>query len=54
MEKLFTPAHIGSLQLPNRLVRSATAERMADNSDGRPQPRLAALYRQLARGGVGL
>lgn len=54
MEKLFTPAHIGSLELPNRLVRSATAERMADNSDGKPQPRLAALYRQLARGGVGL
>ena len=50
---LFTPGHIGTLALPNRLVRSATAERMAD-ADGRPRPRLKALYQQLARGGVGL
>jgi 2,4-dienoyl-CoA reductase-like NADH-dependent reductase (Old Yellow Enzyme family) len=50
---LFTPGHIGTLALPNRLVRSATAERMAD-ADGRPRPRLKALYQELARGGVGL
>ncbi len=50
---LFTAGHIGTLTLPNRLVRSATAERMAD-VDGRPRPRLKALYQQLARGGVGL
>jgi len=54
MDILFTPAHIGNLCLPNRLVRSATAERMADDNNGQPQPRLAELYRQLARGGVGL
>lgn len=53
MSLLFTPCHIGSLQTSNRLVRSATAERMAD-SDGRPLPPLTKLYEELARGGVGL
>ena len=53
MTMLFTPGKIGSLTLPNRLVRSATAEGMAD-ADGRPRPRLRALYQELARGGVGL
>jgi 2,4-dienoyl-CoA reductase-like NADH-dependent reductase (Old Yellow Enzyme family) len=50
---LFTPGHIGPLTLPNRLIRSATAEMMAD-VDGRPRPQLKAFYRELARGGVGL
>jgi len=50
---LFTPGKIGTLGLPNRLVRSATAERMAD-ADGRPRPQLRALYEELVRGGVGL
>jgi len=50
---LFSPARIANLQLPNRLIRSATAECMAE-PDGRPQPRLHALYQELARGGVGL
>lgn len=50
---MFEPASIGSLRLPNRLVRSATAERMADNS-GTPQPPMLRLYEELARGGVGL
>jgi 2,4-dienoyl-CoA reductase-like NADH-dependent reductase (Old Yellow Enzyme family) len=50
---LFTSASIGTLTLPNRLVRSATAERMAD-LEGRVKPGLIDLYRQLARGGVGL
>jgi 2,4-dienoyl-CoA reductase-like NADH-dependent reductase (Old Yellow Enzyme family) len=50
---LFTPAKIGNLDLPNRLVRSATAESMADE-DGRPRPQLANMYRNLALGGVGL
>ena len=53
MDLVFTPYSIGSLQVPNRLVRSATAERMAD-ADGRPDQRQIALYEQLARGGVGL
>jgi hypothetical protein len=50
MDTLFTPGRIGTLTLPNRLVRSATAERMAD-ADGRPRPQLSALYEELARGG---
>jgi 2,4-dienoyl-CoA reductase-like NADH-dependent reductase (Old Yellow Enzyme family) len=53
MDTLLKPGRIGTLTLPNRLVRSATAERMAD-ADGRPTPRLRALYEELARGGVGL
>jgi 2,4-dienoyl-CoA reductase-like NADH-dependent reductase (Old Yellow Enzyme family) len=53
MSLLFTSAKIGTLTLPNRLVRSATAERMAD-AEGRPRPQLVQLYRELARGGVGL
>ncbi len=50
---LFEPGRLGNLELPNRLVRSATAERMADD-DGRPRPELRDLYRELAAGGVGL
>jgi len=50
---LFEPIRVGSLELPNRIVRSATAERMAE-ADGRPRPELRALYRDLAEGGVGL
>jgi hypothetical protein len=53
MDLLLTPSHIGSLQTPNRLVRSATAERMAD-ADGHPLPPLTSLCEDLARGGVGL
>jgi 2,4-dienoyl-CoA reductase-like NADH-dependent reductase (Old Yellow Enzyme family) len=51
--RLFTPGDIGSLTLPNRLVRSATAEDMA-TPEGRPTAQLEQLYRELAGGGVGL
>ncbi len=51
---LFSPIHIGPLALENRLVRSATAERLATEPVGRATSALAALYRKLARGGVGL
>ncbi len=50
---LFSSAELGTLELPNRLVRSATAERMAD-SHGRPTEAMIWLYQRLARGGVGL
>jgi 2,4-dienoyl-CoA reductase-like NADH-dependent reductase (Old Yellow Enzyme family) len=50
---LFEPGKIGTLELPNRLIRSATAENMADPG-GRPRPPMKDLYRELARGGVGL
>jgi 2,4-dienoyl-CoA reductase-like NADH-dependent reductase (Old Yellow Enzyme family) len=51
---LFTPTKIGSLELKNRLVRSATAEVMATEPMGRATPAMAAMYRELTRGGVGL
>ncbi|MGD2205730.1 MAG: NADH:flavin oxidoreductase [Anaerolineae bacterium] len=51
---LFSTARIGSLELENRLIRSATAERMATEAIGRATPAMAELYRELCRGGVGL
>lgn len=54
MSLLFEPITIGTLSLRNRIMRSATAERMADPETGAPQPRLGAMYRALAEGGVGL
>jgi 2,4-dienoyl-CoA reductase-like NADH-dependent reductase (Old Yellow Enzyme family) len=51
--KLFEPAPLGSLELSNRFVRSATAERLSDEH-GRPLPELRDMYRALAHGGVGL
>ncbi len=53
-EDLFSPVRIGNLELKNRLVRSATAERLATEPMGRATPALAGLYGELARGGVGL
>lgn len=53
MSKLFEPISIGALQVPNRFVRSATAERLGDEN-GRPLPALTEMYVALARGGVGL
>jgi|WetSurMetagenome_2_1015567.scaffolds.fasta_scaffold15632_4 2,4-dienoyl-CoA reductase-like NADH-dependent reductase (Old Yellow Enzyme family) len=53
MTLLFTQNKIGTLTIPNRLIRSATAERMAKD-DGSPLPTMVDLYRNLAAGGVGL
>ncbi|MDD5232516.1 MAG: hypothetical protein PHG91_03880 [Syntrophales bacterium] len=53
MAQLFESAPIGSLILPNRLIRSATWEGMAA-PDGSATPELNRLYADLARGGVGL
>lgn len=50
---LFTPVRIGSLELRNRIARSATAEGLS-GPDGAPSDRVADLYRELAAGGVGL
>lgn len=50
---LFSPIRVGSLAVPNRFVRSATAESMA-LPDGTVTARQAALYRELARGEIGL
>ncbi len=53
MSILFTPGNIGTLEISNRLIRSATAERMADET-GRPREQYYDLYHELAAGGVGL
>jgi len=50
---LYDPARLGNLELVNRFVRSATAERLSDQ-EGRPLSELAEMYRALAEGGVGL
>ncbi|MBI9045298.1 MAG: NADH:flavin oxidoreductase [Anaerolineaceae bacterium] len=53
MSSLFNEGKIGSLTLKNRLVRSATAEYLADEAGG-ATPRLKAVWQALAEGGVGL
>ena len=53
METIFTPWRLGSLELPNRLVRSATWEGMAQDN-GAVTDELAAFTGELADGGVGL
>ncbi len=53
MADIFTPWSLGSLQLPNRLVRSATWEGMAA-PDGTPSHDMINLTAGLAEGGVGL
>lgn len=48
----FEPFRIGEVAFKNRLFRSATSERLADER-GRPTDDLRALYTTLARGGIG-
>jgi 2,4-dienoyl-CoA reductase-like NADH-dependent reductase (Old Yellow Enzyme family) len=50
---LFQPYKIGSLELKNRFVRSATWDGTADDS-GAVTDTSVVLYRELGRGGVGL
>ena len=50
---LFSPIRIGSIEIPNRFVRSATHEFMAE-PDGTPTDRLPCLFETLAEGEVGL
>ena len=54
MSLLFEPGMIGNLVLKNRIIRSATAERLADETTGFPKPGLKDLWIKLARGGTGL
>ena len=53
MRKVFDETRINGMTLANRLVRSATWEGMCEE-DGRPTPKLAVYYANLAKGGVGL
>lgn len=50
---LFQPKKLGRITVPNRFMRSATWEGLADH-DGRPTDDLFAMLRKLADGGVGL
>lgn len=51
--KLFTPFQIKTIKMPNRIVRSATYEKMADE-DGFVTEQLINLYIKLVKGGAGL
>ena len=48
-----TPSHLGSLKIPNRLVRAATSESMA-HENGSVSERLINFYTTLAKGQAGL
>ena len=50
--KLFSPLALRNIELPNRIIRSATFEGMGDSS-GMPLAELSTLYQELARGGTG-
>lgn len=49
---IFSPASLGSVQLKNRIIRSATEE--AYCSDGIPEPAYVKVMTDLAQGGVGM
>lgn len=49
---LFDPIRINGLTLPNRIVKSAMVEGLAE--DGRASPGIARMYERWSRGGVGL
>ena len=51
---LFEPGLVGQLEVRNRLMRSATAERLADAVTGAPSAKQAEMYKKLAEGGIGL
>lgn len=53
MPLLFTEKKIGSLEIKNRIIRSATYEKMA-TENGEVTDRLTECHRELARGGAGL
>jgi 2,4-dienoyl-CoA reductase-like NADH-dependent reductase (Old Yellow Enzyme family) len=54
MPNLFDPVTIGTMIIRNHLMRSATAERMADPQDGTPTEGMQRMYSNLAEGGIGL
>ncbi len=52
MKKVFEQSRIGTIELKNRILRSATHEGMGDKS-GKPLKEFYDLYQKLAKGGVG-
>ena len=52
MKQIFEPVKIRHIKLPNRLIRSATWEGIA-NPDGSVTEEAYAIYEELAKGGVG-
>jgi len=52
MKKVFEKSMIGTIELKNRILRSATHEGMGDKS-GKPLKELYDLYEKLSKGGVG-
>jgi 2,4-dienoyl-CoA reductase-like NADH-dependent reductase (Old Yellow Enzyme family) len=54
MAEIFKPWRMNRLGIPNRLVRSATWEGLANPGDGSPTPQLTQALADLAKGGVGL
>ncbi len=53
MSVLFEPFRIASMEIRNRFIRSATTSYWSDDQ-GVVRPEIISLYRNLARGGVGL
>ena len=53
MSILFTKARIGYMEIPNRIIRTASHEGLAD-ARGRPTPTQLDFYRSFIEGGVGL
>jgi 2,4-dienoyl-CoA reductase-like NADH-dependent reductase (Old Yellow Enzyme family) len=53
LSTLFSPAKIGNVQIKNRIIRSATSERLA-NKDGTLNEQYINFYKKLANGGTGL
>ncbi|MHA1147890.1 MAG: NADH:flavin oxidoreductase [Promethearchaeota archaeon] len=53
LNNVFSPRKINNIEIPNRLVRSATYECMA-TPEGHISDKLIKMYEDLARGGIGL
>jgi 2,4-dienoyl-CoA reductase-like NADH-dependent reductase (Old Yellow Enzyme family) len=51
---MWNSGYIGSLKIPNRFIRSATAEFWANNEDGTIKPEYFGFYSALAQGEIGL
>ncbi len=52
-KKLFTPGRIGTLDIPNRIVKAPTSTGLC-NIDGSVSERLFRHYKNIAKGGLGL